>query len=1185
MYCTLISKLCGCSILVLENGHNLKSLSNHERNCSRAKSVKAGTGPPTDSIDFSAGGGCAEQDEEESCGGFEGQGKESSGDQVRERNRGPQKIAEEVLDKHKSYNVLRCTVSADQSVQQVHEESGQRSVRPAECIIMDYQKEKMKLLTRPRVSEKGYNTEIMLLMNKFGTHMQLSQQDGDLFLACVNNILVVLGHETRIVYKTWKGLKKQCNGDFKDIAPIKEMLIELPKLFPTHEDLTKVKLLNRTRCFHMCILTRIGDVLLRVTNANFHTREIVDIDENGVRHYSSYVTGLMFQKYCQWVRQVFGVDVSPLMVAFYFDETAMSTTRSGCPLFMSIMNATGTCYRPVLLGFCPVKLAYNEKHLRDIIAANGYVASASGLRYAYTLAKRKALDMYLFKVIEPILQYQDCGLTVLVGQGRDQTTQRMVPFLSHFLGDSAALHGIANVSPLVMKSSCRCCTQTNCCDFVVNPSPARDSQKMGEVTTALENLLSPRAVRAVGVVLRHLSEPEKALKALAKSMGVIPGGMMLPSLHRNVPRRLNNYYMSLCIDLLHTLLKGAFEAIIAWILQIILGNSKSQIVPFKEYNDCSRRLDKLLSQFPQKHALYPVRFWHFVKGATCFMKSEALKAGKQGGGTGMFTGGFPAWHFPALALQMLCCFGCCGGDKPLVPDFPCVPTDHGVTYNPNAIIIGTLASALEVYFILKAKVLRQDDLKTLWLLTKNLNVKVVQLFDFKQNFLRMCKVLKTPKNPTKKGLLEYSRNVKQHLLTHLPAQIMAMGADSRSTDTEIGEHLLQDNVKVAFRKSNKDLETTELQMLKHGIEKEFSAELLEHQLPNKYKTSSAIGQPCSTASEGEQEVKMCFNRVINMGASELEPAAHPHGIALKNILHSQSASSFIHPLLEFRELHGKLSDFVRETQHFWEREGGTGDCFMRTWFHSFHNTCFAGRGIESTLLLAGGLRCQGHVDEGIEPFYIRASAACARRREPAFSFLEVRYDGYKETYFVKVLAIVVCTSAHLSDVDGKTVSRSETYLCVARLVKCSLPSKFPFPKYKWEMTKRAGCRLSLDILPLDCIQKPAFMIPGDLTRSGIERPTQTSSNYFGTCSWFCIPFARCIKTVNEPYVDRCEVDSDGKNIFCSSIEMVKVLQHFLVPLNLEDVSLSEEDDFGIGEDSLTGDNENYGEEGEDMDFT
>ena len=49
--------------------------------------------------------------------------------------------------------------------------------------------------------------------------------------------------------------------------------------------------------------------------------------------------------------------------------------------------------------------------------------------------------------------------------------------------------------------------------------------------------------------------------------------------------------------------------------------------------------------------------------------------------------------------------------------------------------------------------------------------------------------------------------------------------------------------------------------------------------------------------------------------------------------------------------------------------------------------------------------------------------------------------------------------------------------------------------------------------------------------------------------------------------------------------MVKVLQHFLVPLNLEDVSLSEEDDFGIGEDSLTGDNESYGEEGEDMDFT
>jgi len=1250
--------VCGCTIQIFEHGQHTRSLSNHERYCQIAIENRHSR-----TSDILAGGAERQgQVDEEQC--FD-QGGEEPGEQ----GGGSQGVDEGVLHKHKSYNLLSRTIPSDQSFLRVHEDDQgkerfvfkesescliERSVRPAESIIEDYQKKKMECLTRRRVPQRGYNSEIMLLMNRFGTHMQLSEEDGDLFLACVNDIIVLLGSsetargggqttsptpkppaviggakaaapplppatpetaaflaqtttmttaarkiqvKDRIIYKTWRALKKQCNGELKDIAPIKEMLIGLPKPFPTHEDNTNRKLLNSTRCFHVCILTRIGDALLRVKNVNFHTSEIIDNKhEDGVRHFSSFVTGHKFERYCKFVRRVFGEGVSPLMVAFYFDETAMSTTRSACPLFMSIMNVTGTCYRPILLGFCPVKLAYNEKQLRDIIAANDMDTSEKGLRYAYALAKRKAMDMYIFNVIEPILQYQDCGLTVLVGQGQDQTTQRMVPFLSHFIGDSAALHAIANVSPLVMKSPCRCCTQTDCCDFLADPSPARNSQKMSEVTKALEELLSPRAVRAHGVALRHLTLQEKGLKAFAKSWGVIPGGMMLPSLHRNVPQWLNNYYTSLCVDLLHTLLKGLLESVVAWILQIVLGFSKSKHSAFKDYTDCSKRLDMLLSQFPQKHALLPVRFWHFVKGATCFMKSEALKAGKQGGGTGMFTGGFPAWHFPPLALQILLCFGCCGGTKTLVPNFPCVHTDHGAHYNPNSIIIATLASVLEVHFMCAAKALKETDLNTLVLLTKNANIKVVQLFDFKQNLLRVCRVLKTVKNPAKKGMLEYSRNIKQHLLTHLPAQILEMGADSRGTDTEVGEHELQDCVKVAFRKSNKDLTTTEMQMLKHGIEREFSLELLEHQFPEKYRSSLAAGQANSPASEREQKVKMSFKRVINMGSSELEPTSYPPGIALKHALPSECAlSTFIHPLLEYKELHEKLAIFVRDNQFEWKQKSGKGNCFMYTWFHSFHKSSIADADTVSTLLLAGGLSCRGHVDEGIAPFHIRATSACSRtrndevlgkQREHAFSFLEVSYKGFDGTFFVKVLAIVKCRSTSSSVVvDGKPLTLSETYLCVARLEKCQKNSKFPFPKYNWEM-QRAGCRLSLDILPLDCIVKPAFMVPVDLTKCGIENPSRSvGSNYFASCSWICIPFARCVLTVNEPYARRCEVDSEGKNIFCNASEMASVLKRFeRSPLHVEDEV--NEDDFGIGEGPLQGDDEHYGLEGhEDMDLS
>jgi len=98
-----------------------------------------------------------------------------------------------------------------------------------------------------------------------------------------------------------------------------------------------------------------------------------------------------------------------------------------------------------------------------------------------------------------------------------------------------------------------------------------------------------------------------------------------------------------------------------------------------------------------------------------------------------------------------------------VPYFPCVQTDHGAHYNPNAIIIATLTFILEVYFMCAAKAWKETDLNTLVLLTKNANIKVVQLL------------------------------------------------------------------------------TTEMQMLKHGIERGFSLELLDHQFPEKYRSSFAAG--------------------------------------------------------------------------------------------------------------------------------------------------------------------------------------------------------------------------------------------------------------------------------------------------------------------------------------------------------
>jgi len=266
-------------------------------------------------------------------------------------------------------------------------------------------------LVRPRVIRKGRSDKVMLLLYEFGVHMEMSNKNGNRFLKTVSSVLKLCGVSEKLIFKDWEKMKKACDGELKHLSPVVEFEIPLGPLFHDYEDKANSKLTNRTKCFFLNILWRIGDALLQIKPADFHTKPISD------GNFSTYPSGNLFKNYCSFVFRCFGSDGVALMVAFYFDEGECSKTRSACPLYMFIMNATGESFVPILLGYCPVRLAYSSDVLGGLCAMKFKGISKKHILYACSLAKRKAMDAFLWQTIKPILDFRECGLKVQVGTG------------------------------------------------------------------------------------------------------------------------------------------------------------------------------------------------------------------------------------------------------------------------------------------------------------------------------------------------------------------------------------------------------------------------------------------------------------------------------------------------------------------------------------------------------------------------------------------------------------------------------------------------------------------------------------------------------------------------------------------------------------------------------------------------
>jgi hypothetical protein len=707
----------------------------------------------------------------------------------------------------------------------------------ADETILKHQRIMLAELNRPRKLRDGKSKEIMLHLFAYGMSENLSVNSGNKLLETLWKILDVMGQTKLVTHKSWKDLLIACQGNSKSSSGVTEFAIPLgTTFFPKHENGRDGKLTNATTCYSANILSRIGEALLQVQQSEFHKRPLVLRDANGQRLFGPFPSGEKFARHCDYV----GGLGFPLMMQIYLDKAACSKNRGACPVLFSFMNATGKSFRPHILGYCPVELAYPTTRLKELCKARfGGKVSVDNVNFACGLALRRATDSFLFNVLKPILDFQQCGLTVQIGSGKDASFGRAFLFLSHFCGDSAELNSLEAVRVGSMEN-CRCCTGYSK-DEGGNVGIPRDSIAMERMTRNLE--LSHISSMTRGLRVNVPSET-KSMVDEAKSFGVMGGVRLLPKILDSVPKTVNTHAQSVPADCLHAVVKGTgAEVPLSCGSQIIHGIAKNKKGKFPEFAQAHSRLDEAIVNFPSKHALHPFkRPWHFTGGATTFLKSGSKKGGKQGASAGMLTGGTPAWQLPILLLQVLFCVA--DNNIDLLPNKKCVRTSRGVFYNPTKVLIAGMCSSLQAVWLIKSKTANAVHLDLLLKATQKANLCNDIMFDLKQTILRQNgdfkKKKKTPKDqskPTSKisrdiSKAETSTAMKKHLWLHFSEQAVEFGQDQRSTDTELGESAVKETVQVWWSKSNKQKRHSERVMLNYGIAKEFAMMLVKFQCPD-----------------------------------------------------------------------------------------------------------------------------------------------------------------------------------------------------------------------------------------------------------------------------------------------------------------------------------------------------------------
>ena len=115
-------------------------------------------------------------------------------------------------------------------------------------------------------------------------------------------------------------------------------------------------------------------------------------------------------------------------------------------------------------------------------------------------------------------------------------------------------------------------------------------------------------------------------------------------------------------DYLHTLIKGAVEFCISWIIICIKCIKQ---VDKTHYGNNIAILDKRIQQFNIHLSLLPFKMINFNKGISPYVKKSSNSSSQSNIGTGLMSGGLEGWKLRSLLLQLMFCIGV---DSTIVPN-------------------------------------------------------------------------------------------------------------------------------------------------------------------------------------------------------------------------------------------------------------------------------------------------------------------------------------------------------------------------------------------------------------------------------------------------------------------------------------------------------------------------------------
>ena len=442
--------------------------------------------------------------------------------------------------------------------------------------------------------------------------------------------------------------------------------------------------------------------------------------------------------------------------------------------------------------------------------------------------RRLKTDMqfeFIQKVIQPA--HDLCTIGVEMQVGLDADNSEIVighPVTSMFTGDNKMLNEWAGINSQEAGRKCRICNEKDCLRFCVQTKTWRcrnyeDMKRFSRGYAKIENKVYHDIIdrQRRQVDWKILTEEEKRIKTGKEVWNIVPrSNCFLFDVAADIKRTFGlDFFGFSCMtppDELHTLLKGMVENVLGWTFNIF--HMMAQINHVK-YSLLVSSVDQMFIDFPFKQAITPVKLVSRLKGISMLFNEKRSRKASATQGTGMGTGGTPAWQLPGLAFTLLYSLGDQGNSYMGMTDNIVLPT-AGV-YSPHVtallkrglkkdwqvrtIILNALQSVLNVVYFSRKEEFTRPDLKELENLIQLSRAHMQQLWMMRGDLKGF--IAKTELTNRK---IKHFNGHKHHLLEHLPFEGIEMYGPSKGFDSQITEEKHK-FVRGVFSKTSRNYES------------------------------------------------------------------------------------------------------------------------------------------------------------------------------------------------------------------------------------------------------------------------------------------------------------------------------------------------------------------------------------------